>query len=671
MFSGPWGNGMRTFAFCSLVALWAAIPAPAALATESDIDFGVYHALVIGNDEYRQLPPLKSAVNDARAVRDLLMNRYGFQVTLLENATRNEILLALNQLRGELTENDNLVIYYAGHGTLERQTETGYWLPVDADKDNDINWLANSELTRRLRAMSARHVMIIADSCYSGTLLRAAPLELPTGAERQAWLARMAQMRSRTAIVSGGLEPVLDSGSNSHSVFANAFLKVLGESKEPIDGGALHRQIGRRVIVNAVQTPLYSDIRQADHEGGEFIFVPVGWSTATAAVSDTATAPKAAAGSAAEIAFWQTIRDEKDPAVFRAYLLQFPDGTFAPLARLRIKDMEQTAPPAETQPPTKIEEAKLQPDQAKPRLETPPAKTEEAAPDVAVEEMRAIMITSVNSNVRAGPTVEAPRLLRLEKGSEVTVTGSVQGGRWYRIEVEAGQAAFIYGNLLVTPEEWAKAERLAELAPAAGLAAPKYRSTTAAGNRPSRTAALAPPPPPVSLGPRLTFANSSGTPVNSSTEQVVHDVVRQTIDAHLWQELDEITVVLTQFSIRREANPDYLGTQMAKAFFGKLGRLVPNTSPTIQIVTVDLSINITAKSGARHSDSARTEQYDYAQQDPGQLVMETLLETVRRASARVSVQLLGGMPPPDTRYTVLGKHEAPPPSSQSDYPGQN
>ena len=143
----------------------------------------------------------------------------------------------------------------AGHGWLDRQTNTGFWQPIDAELEDDLNWIANEDLTRRLNAMNARHVMIIADSCYSGTLVRSARSELPTGEARDAWLKRIASKRSRTAIVSGGLEPVADAGPGGHSVFANAFLAALADNGEPLEGTALFKRISRPVVVNADQTP--------------------------------------------------------------------------------------------------------------------------------------------------------------------------------------------------------------------------------------------------------------------------------------------------------------------------------------------------------------------------------------------------------------------------------
>ena len=311
--------------------------------------FGRYHALVIGNNDYRHLAKLETAVNDATAMAELLRERYGYAVTLLKDATRADILRAFNRFRAELTENDNLLVYYAGHGTLDRATDTGYWLPVDAEPDSDLNWVPNAAISRHLRGMTARHVMVIADSCYSGTLVRDAQAAPATGRERNAWLTRMAEIRSRTAITSGGLEPVVDAGGGGHSVFAGALLKALKANTEIIEGSALFGRISRGVVVNADQTPAYSDIRKAGHEGGEFLFVPRG-QTLPGAAAETAALPAAPADPAGraglETAFWQTIQNSDRPADFEAYLTQFPDGTFAALARIRLAALNRPATPS-------------------------------------------------------------------------------------------------------------------------------------------------------------------------------------------------------------------------------------------------------------------------------------------------------------------------------------
>ncbi|MET0070207.1 MAG: caspase family protein [Candidatus Thiodiazotropha sp.] len=242
--------------------------------TYSRLDLGQFHALVIGNNRYSEFNKLQTAVKDAKAVSRILRTEYGFNVTRLTNATRYQIFDAISKLRNRLTAEDNLLIYYAGHGYLDEQTERGYWLPVDAEQDNYANWLSTSDITDMLNGMAATRVMVVADSCYSGTLSRSVNgKRLFVDREQALIIKRLAGKRSRTALTSGGLEPVLDSGSYGHSVFANAFLSVLQENTGVLEGARLFSQLRRRVILAADQTPEYADIRKAGHEGGDFIFM--------------------------------------------------------------------------------------------------------------------------------------------------------------------------------------------------------------------------------------------------------------------------------------------------------------------------------------------------------------------------------------------------------------
>ncbi len=248
------------------------------LNTKSDllrgIDIGRYHALVIGSNEYHQFPQLESAVNDASAVAAILRDEYGFEVHSLTNATRYDILTELSNLRTSLSEQDNLLIFYAGHGVLDNATARGYWLPVDAEENNYANWLSTSDVTDALKGMRSRHVLVVSDSCYSGSLSRGQTATRDV-ADRRSVLKNLAAKRSRTVISSGGLEPVLDSGGGDHSVFTAAFLQSLRGNLDVIEASAIFSQLREQVVANADQTPEYKKIQKAGHEGGDFVFVRV------------------------------------------------------------------------------------------------------------------------------------------------------------------------------------------------------------------------------------------------------------------------------------------------------------------------------------------------------------------------------------------------------------
>lgn len=348
-----------------LTLIVLALPWPWRMAAAQSVDFGQYHALVIGNNAYRSLTPLNTAIADARAVAALLRERYGHRVRLLTDATRAQMVTAINELRAELGEEDNLLIYYAGHGLLDRQSGEGFWLPVDAAEDNEANWFAISTLTRNLKAMAARHVIVVADSCYSGTLTRDAGAELATAAKRQAWLARAAAQRSRTALVSGGLEPVQDGGGGRHSVFAKAFLTALQDNRDVIEGQGLFARLRGPVVVEARQTPAYSDIRFTGHEGGDYLFVP----TDIAALSTPSLAAPSANSDAlaVELAYWDAVKDSGSEAALGSYLERWPAGNFAPLARLKLEALESAAatskPSADPPRPSPPEQAASEPEQ--------------------------------------------------------------------------------------------------------------------------------------------------------------------------------------------------------------------------------------------------------------------------------------------------------------------
>jgi len=229
---------------------------------------GRYFAVIIGNDNYADFPELLTAAADAKAMSTLLRARYGFEVTTLINADRFQIMSALSDLRRTTTKDDSVLLYYAGHGLLDEQANRGYWLPVDANHANMAQWISTSDIAGIFAGAAAKHALVIADSCFAGTLLRAADV---TGLET---LERLAAKRSRTVLTSGGLEPVIDDGEGAHSVFAAALLDALTVNDTVLEASKLFTAVRDRVVLNADQTPQYSPMQKAGHDGGDFLFIP-------------------------------------------------------------------------------------------------------------------------------------------------------------------------------------------------------------------------------------------------------------------------------------------------------------------------------------------------------------------------------------------------------------
>ena len=234
------------------------------------IDVGDYHALVIGIAEYAYQPDLETPINDAADISSVLQKRYGFEVEVLENATHSNIISALHERRTSLGAKDNLLVYYAGHGHVDDATGEGYWLPADAERDVPTNWISNSTISTALKGIPAKHILLVADSCFSGTLNRSAEIPDPTTDPFD----DLARKKARVVLTSGGLEPVADAGSGRNSIFATYLLRALAENHDILQGRHLFAKIKGPVMGNAPQTPEYGDIRFTGHDGGDFLFVP-------------------------------------------------------------------------------------------------------------------------------------------------------------------------------------------------------------------------------------------------------------------------------------------------------------------------------------------------------------------------------------------------------------
>lgn len=260
------------------------LPATADERTLAGMNFGRYYAIVIGNQNYQAIEDLQTPQYDAERAARILADKYGFQVQILEDADDIQMLKALNDLNSVLKPDDNLLIYYAGHGArlTNGKMQSGYWLPVNADAPpKDTFWVPNEQITAHLARLPAKRVLVIADSCYAG-LLSTDPGYLFANDKvsySKEYVAYKLPKRSRLLMTSGGDAPVLDEGSGGNSVFARAFLDELESNTGILSSPELFNEIRKRVEVAAaknefVQTPEFKSIKGAGHEVGDFFFIP-------------------------------------------------------------------------------------------------------------------------------------------------------------------------------------------------------------------------------------------------------------------------------------------------------------------------------------------------------------------------------------------------------------
>jgi hypothetical protein len=252
-------------------------------------DFGVYHALLIGIERYEgHAADLRTARNDVETLARVLRDDFGFahvDVVLDAQATRSGILSKLDDYASRLTERDNLLVYYAGHGDLlwrgERWQE-GFWIPYQPrDAEHRWwNWLSADVVNRATSRIRARHVLVISDSCFASALTRDASVRT-AGAATPDWIRTHFERPSSLVFTSGADEPVSDDGRDGHSIFAWHLLDALRHHDAPflpalslahhvigavMQDGDFHR--GRRS-----QQPVFARHPFEPRRDGQFIFV--------------------------------------------------------------------------------------------------------------------------------------------------------------------------------------------------------------------------------------------------------------------------------------------------------------------------------------------------------------------------------------------------------------
>ena len=238
---------------------------------------GNYYALIIGIDNYGGIwEPLENAVKDAKTVEDVLRSNYKFDYfrgLYNKNATRTNIIKEFEWLVDNVQENDNVFIYYSGHGEFKKTLNKGYWVPIDAKSNSTSEFVSNSDIQTFLGGIKSKHTLLVSDACFSGDIFRGKTISVPfENSER--YYREVHNLMSRQAITSGGIEPVMDGGRDGHSVFTYYFLKSLTNNENKyFDASKLYNSVKIPVTNNSDQFPKLKPIKNTGDEGGQFIFI--------------------------------------------------------------------------------------------------------------------------------------------------------------------------------------------------------------------------------------------------------------------------------------------------------------------------------------------------------------------------------------------------------------
>jgi hypothetical protein len=231
-------------------------------------------ALVIGNNAYQDpdIPTLSGAVNDANAIGKVMKEKFGYEVHMVHNGTRADIIREINKVADETGSKDSVLIFYAGHGYEDAETKAGYWIPSDASSQNPSNWVSNTDINKMLSSIPAKQVILVSDSCFSGTLTKEQQVtsESVAGESAQEILGK----RSVTVMSSGGEEPVVDEGREGHSIFAWHLIDNLNNVEKFKGGTSVFDAVKEGVDKEGIfQQPQYGASLSAGHVvGGDYFF---------------------------------------------------------------------------------------------------------------------------------------------------------------------------------------------------------------------------------------------------------------------------------------------------------------------------------------------------------------------------------------------------------------
>ena len=233
-----------------------------------------YHAIIFTVQDYPDpaIPNLRTPANDGRNLADLLVSHCGFPADNVVLCRESDVTWDRldDRLRGfisNLSHDDSLLIYFAGHGEADSATRESYWLPHDAQKDNRRTWYSHDRLHRTIAEIKARHIAVVSDSCFSGRLLRSAS-EIKNDSD-EVWIKDAVQSRSRMALTSGGDHPASDEGAAGLSIFNLNLTEVIRTSERRVFTLGQVAYSIQSMIPN--QRVCYGPLPDIAHKNGEFV----------------------------------------------------------------------------------------------------------------------------------------------------------------------------------------------------------------------------------------------------------------------------------------------------------------------------------------------------------------------------------------------------------------
>lgn len=226
------------------------------------------YILQIAINDYEYWPTLKKPISDSDSLTKILVEKYNYKAEnvyklMNDKATEEAIYKQFKEIISELTEHDNLLIIFAGHGHYDKQIKEGYWIPSKAKLNNPADYFSNSDLLSLLKPLKTKHTLVISDACFSGSLFA-----VNYRGNENVNYANFEKRKSRWAFTSGSIERVSD-----ESIFMSSIIAYLKNNNEPkVLLSELSNYVIKRVGTNSEQMPKIAPLKYVNHEGGQFVF---------------------------------------------------------------------------------------------------------------------------------------------------------------------------------------------------------------------------------------------------------------------------------------------------------------------------------------------------------------------------------------------------------------
>lgn len=230
----------------------------------------VYHAILIAASKYTDMniDSLPGPVADMEKIYSLLVNQYSFsptRVIKLVNPSKTNILETIAKVSNLMTANDNLFIFYAGHGQMVKRPdgkEDGYLVPSDAIKGALSTYIYGDDIFRTFQFSKAKHILVVADACFAGSLFRSMKTEAEVSVQ-EAY-----KDQSRKVLASGNRTVVPDESK----FIAYLQTTLLNNRRKYVTADQIIYEFKRRYDNETGLNLQYYPIAGVDF-GGQFVFM--------------------------------------------------------------------------------------------------------------------------------------------------------------------------------------------------------------------------------------------------------------------------------------------------------------------------------------------------------------------------------------------------------------